>query len=70
MSKDQIRIFLTDDGNIVGGSSLPLGPGEKPPVDKIEDYFQGYANQGIDAVSFDFCGGQMSSFPSHTPMAR
>ena len=64
MSKDQIRIFLTDDGNIVGGSPLPLGPGEKPPVDKIEDYFQGYANQGIDAVSFDFCGGQMSSFPS------
>ena len=34
MSKD-IRIFLTDDGNIVGGASLPLDPGEKPPVDRM-----------------------------------
>jgi len=56
-----IRVFLTDDMDFNSGPEMPLDEGEKPPIEPVGDHVEGYGDKGIDAVSFDFCGGQMLS---------
>ena len=58
------KIFLTDDNGFYSGDVIELAPGQKPPVEPIVDHVEGYGGKGVDAVSFDFCGGQMLSYPT------
>ena len=58
------QIFLTDDNSFYGGGEVPVEPGQAPPTDNLTGHVEAYGDKGVDAVSFDFCGGQMLSYPT------
>jgi hypothetical protein len=53
-----VRIILTDDMGTITNWATP------PNREDIESWVAVYADQGVDAVSWDFVGGQSCSYPS------
>lgn len=53
-----LRIILTDDGGTVRGWPTP------PTREAIENYVGGYADQGVDVLSYGLVGAHMATYDS------